>query len=105
MKIRKENSSNRLNFIKRIKDFFVKNVTIVPVVLMIMVLFTSLGYSSMSTSFLVSGDAHFRVKEDIRITDIKMYSATGGGYETYGSEYYKEGTNSSRKYLDDICFI
>ncbi len=46
----------------------------------------------MATSFLVSGDAHFRVKKDIRITDIKMVGASSSGYETYGSEYYNDGT-------------
>lgn len=80
------------NFSKKINNFFRNNDIVVPIALMIMVLFTSLGYSSLSTSFLVSGDAHFRVKKDIRITNIEMIGASNGGYETYSSIYYKDGT-------------
>ena len=91
-----KNTSKQFNkasqFIKRLSNFFSNNGIAISILVVIFLFFISVGYSALATSFLVSGDAHLRVKADIRITGIKMIGSSNSGYETYNSEYYKNGT-------------
>ena len=57
----------------------------------ILILLASVGYSALSTNLLISGEVHIRVPADIRITNISLLESTSQGYETYNSEYYKDG--------------
>ena len=59
--------------------------------LIISVCLTSIAYSALGTNLLLSGEAHLRVPADIRITNISWDTSTNNGYETYSSEYYKDG--------------
>ena len=53
------------------------------------ILFISVGYSSMTTSLNISGEAKFKISSDIRITNCNVNSATNGGLEEYECEYSK----------------
>ena len=56
-----------------------------------LVLLASVGYSALTSSLMISGEVSIRVPADIRITNISLSGATNQGYETYNSEYYKDG--------------
>lgn len=69
-------------------------ITILLVVFIsLSILFMSIGYAALNTELSISGETYVRVKEEIRITDIKMVSAESGAYETYNSKYSKDTTS------------
>ena len=57
----------------------------------ILVLIATVGYSALSNNLMISGEANIRVPADIRINNIRQIEASNQGYETYNSEYYKDG--------------
>ena len=61
------------------------------VIVFVFVLFISVGYSTLSTTLNISGEAYIRVPADIRITNVNWIESESEGYETYNSEYYKDG--------------
>ncbi len=71
------------------------NYQICLLVFIIICIFSiSIGYSSLNTDLSISGDAHVRVDEECRITNITMASASNDGYETYNPKYSKNSINS-----------
>lgn len=81
----------RINIIKKNKKW---NNVILYVVLGI-VLFISVGYSSMNTTLNISGKGYFRVSDWIRITSMNISSVSSGGLEKYNSKYSKNELMSS----------
>jgi len=81
----------RINIIKKNKKW---NNVILYVVLGI-VLFISVGYSSMNTTLNISGKGYFRVSDWIRITSMNISSVSSGGVENYNSKYSKNELMSS----------
>ena len=59
------------------------------VLVFVFIIMTSIGYAAMNQELQISGEAVFRVEADIRITDLKLLSATNGGIEEYNSRYGK----------------
>lgn len=61
------------------------------ILIYLFIIITSIGYAAIEKTLLISGEAIFRVEEDIRITDLKFISASNGGMEEYNSQYSKAG--------------
>ena len=49
----------------------------------------TVGYSALNQELKISGEAVFRVKEDIRITNVELAETTQMGIENYESKYTK----------------
>ena len=49
----------------------------------------TVGYSALNQDLKISGEAVFRVKEDIRITNVELAETTQMGIENYESKYTK----------------
>ena len=60
--------------------------------IIIVVLGLSIGYSALNTELFISGDAIVRADADIRIIDLTLLESTNGGQELYRSEYTKATT-------------
>ena len=60
--------------------------------IIIVVLSLSIGYSALNTNLNISGEAIARADVDIRITDIKLLDTVNGGKELYNSEFTKDTT-------------
>ena len=60
--------------------------------IIIVVLGLSIGYSALNTNLSISGDAIVKADADIRIIDLKFLKATNGGQELYSSKYTKDTT-------------
>ena len=68
---------------------------IIPVFVVILTILTvliSVGYSALNQNLSVSGEAFLRAKDNIRISRIELSDATNDGYETYNPEYSKRTT-------------
>lgn len=61
--------------------------------IIIVILGLSVGYSALNTNLSISGDAVVRVDTDIRITDVKLLETSNGGTEMYNPNYSKDTTN------------
>jgi len=59
----------------------------ISIIIFFFFLFISYGYAALNTELSISGEAYVRVKEDIRVTNLKLSSMSSGGYETYNSKY------------------
>ena len=49
----------------------------------------TVGYAALNQDLKISGEAVFRVQEDIRITNVSLYETTNLGLENYNSKYSK----------------
>ena len=50
----------------------------------------SVGYGALNEDLTISGEAHFRVEADIRITDVSLYTTTYSALEDYNSSFGKD---------------
>ena len=50
----------------------------------------SVGYAALNEDLTISGEAHFRVEADIRITDVSLYTTTYSALEDYNSSFGKD---------------
>ena len=57
-----------------------------------LILLSSLGFSTLNSELLISGDAYIRAKSDIRVNSLSFTSSLNGGYITYESQYTKDTT-------------
>ena len=62
------------------------------VILTILTVLISVGYSALNQNLSVSGEAFLRAKDNIRISRIELSDAANDGYETYNPEYSKRTT-------------
>ena len=77
----------------KIKDGTFKiKFTIFYIILLIGIVFTSVGYAAMNTSMQVSGEAIVRVNSNIRVTGLEFVGSESGGTEQYNSKYSKDTT-------------
>ena len=60
--------------------------------IIVVVLGLSIGYSALNTDLSISGEAYVRVPSDVRITNISLIDISNGK-EIYNSKYSKEATN------------
>ena len=60
--------------------------------IIIVVLGLSIGYSAYNQELMISGEGIVRVEAPIRIIDIQLVETTNGGKEVYNSEYSKDTT-------------
>ncbi len=65
-----------------------KRMLPITLAIFLAILFASFGYAALNTKLQVSGEAYVRVESDIRITDIRLISATNAN-ETFQSNYSK----------------
>ena len=63
-------------------------------ILTILTILISIGYSALNQNLSVSGEAFLRSKGNVRISRIEMSNAENDGYETYNPEYSKKGTKT-----------
>ena len=63
--------------------------------IIIVVLSLSIGYSALNTDLNISGEAIVRADSDIRITDIKLDNTLNNGKEMYSPEFTKDTTTMS----------
>ena len=61
-------------------------------ILTILTVLISIGYSALNQNLSVSGEAFLRAKDNIRISRIEISDAANDGYETYNPEYSKRTT-------------
>lgn len=52
----------------------------------------SVGYGALNEDLTISGEAHFRVEADIRITDVSLYTTTYSALEDYNPSFGKNST-------------
>ncbi len=69
-------------------------IPIFVVILTILTILISVGYSALNQNLSVSGEAFLRSKGNVRISRIEMSNAENDGYETYNPEYSKKGTKT-----------
>ena len=67
-------------------------IPVFVVILMILTILISIGYSALNKNLSISGEAFLRSKGNVRISRIEMSNAENAGYETYNPEYSKRGT-------------
>lgn len=63
------------------------------IIVFVLICSISIVCASYNESMHIGGDAILRVDADIRVTDLKMTSATNEGYETYISKFSKNSTS------------
>ena len=61
-------------------------------ILTILTILISIGYSALNKNLSISGEAFLRAHGNVRITGLKSSSSASEGYETYTPEYSKRGT-------------
>ena len=59
----------------------------------VLIVLTSIAYSGLSTSVSITGEAKFRIKADIRVTDIRFKTASNATTR-YESEFTKDTITS-----------
>ena len=69
-------------------------IPVFVVILTILTILISIGYSALNQNLSVSGEAFLRSKGNVRISRIEMSNAENDGYETYNPEYSKKGTKT-----------
>lgn len=80
---------------KSVKKAFEKKLPkIYSIVVILSILFISVGYAAFNTDLLISGEAFVRVESDIRIIDFKVIDKTNGAYETYNCTFAKDNINA-----------
>ena len=67
-------------------------IPVFVVILTILTILISVGYSALNQNLSVSGEAFLRAKDNIRISRIELSDAANDGYETYNPEYSKRTT-------------
>ena len=73
----------------KMKRHNIKNIILLILILFV-VSFISITYAALNSEMFIDGSAIVKADSDIRITEIKLVSATNGAYETYNSKYTKE---------------
>ena len=56
----------------------------------IIVLSLSVGYSAITSDVSISGEAAFRVEEELRVSNVTLYETTYNGQESYTPKYTKD---------------
>ena len=63
-------------------------------ILTILTILISIGYSALNQNLSVSGEAFLRSHGNVRITGVKSSSSASEGFESYTPEYSKKGTKT-----------
>ena len=68
------------------KKFFQNKIKLlISLTLLILFVFNTVAYSGLATKLAITSEAMFRPITDIRVTDIKLDSATNGAVERYNN--------------------
>ena len=67
-------------------------IPVFVVILTILTILISIGYSALNKNLSISGEAFLRSRGNVRITGIKMNTTESDGNFTYNPEYSKRGT-------------
>ena len=82
--------SMRLNNLKKGNSKKEKTSLMLFLLFCVLTLSLSVGYSALNEELNISGEAAFRVKEEIRITSVSLSETTNLGLENYSSKYGKD---------------
>ena len=77
-------------FIKTTKILEDKKGMIISLLFLSFVTMLSVAYGALSKELTITGQGYFRVKEEIRITDLEFIGVTNNGLEDYESEFAKD---------------
>ena len=69
-------------------------IPVFVVILTILTILISIGYSALNQNLSVSGEAFLRSHGNVRITGVKSSSSASEGFESYTPEYSKKGTKT-----------
>ena len=73
--------------------FFKKNIKILIVIaFLFLFVFNTVAYSGLASKLSITSDAMFRAYADIRVTGIKLKSASNGALENYSPKYNVDNT-------------
>jgi len=78
--------------LKKLRKEKVKNTRTNKILFLLFCVITlslTVGYSALNEELNISGEASFRVEEEIRITDLRLSETTNMGLENYKSKYSK----------------
>ena len=70
---------------KKFLQFKLKNL--IMTVFFVLFLINTVAYSGLASKLSITSDAMFRTRADIRVTGIKLESASGGALENYSPKY------------------
>ena len=77
------------------KKFFQNKIKLlISLTLLILFVFNTVAYSGLATKLAITSEAKFRPITDIRVTDIKLESATNGAVESYSPKFNVDTTTT-----------
>ena len=77
------------------KKFFHNKIKLlISLTFLTLFLFNTIAYSGLATKLAITSEAMFRPRLDIRVTDIKLKSATNGAVESYSPKYNVDSTTT-----------
>ena len=77
------------------KKFFQNKIKLlISLTFLILFVFNTVAYSGLATKFAITSEAKFRPITDIRVTDIKLDSATNGAVESYSPKFNVDTTTT-----------
>ena len=77
------------------KKFFQNKIKLlISLTFLILFVFNTLAYSGLATKLAITSEAMFRPITDIRVTDIKLDSATNGAVESYSPKFNVDTTTT-----------
>ena len=77
------------------KKFFQNKIKLlISLTLLILFVFNTVAYSGLATKLAITSEAMFRPITDIRVTDIKLDSATNGAVESYSPKFNVDTTTT-----------
>ena len=76
------------------KFFHNKIKLLISLTFLTLFLFNTIAYSGLATKLAITSEAMFRPRLDIRVTDIKLKSATNGAVESYSPKYNVDSTTT-----------
>ena len=77
------------------KKFFQNKIKLlISLTFLILFVFNTVAYSGLATKLAITSEAMFRPITDIRVTDIKLDSATNGAVESYSPKFNVDTTTT-----------
>ncbi len=77
------------------KKFFQNKIKLlISLTFLILFVFNTVAYSGLATKLAITSEAKFRPITDIRVTDIKLNSATNGAVESYSPKFNVDTTTT-----------
>ena len=77
------------------KKFFQNKIKLlISLTFLILFVFNTVAYSGLATKLAITSEAMYRPITDIRVTDIKLDSATNGAVESYSPKFNVDTTTT-----------